>query len=270
MKSPFDALLPAEIAQRAEEVGVKKAALDAPRTLALAVLAGAFIGLGAAFSTTVTAGSTLDFGLQRLLGGATFSLGLMLVIGAGAELFTGNALIVMAAAGGRVGPGALLRNWALVYAGNFVGAAATAALVYWSGQHQMGAGAVGENALRIAAAKCRLGFAQAVALGMLCNVLVCLAVWLCLGARSLGDRLLALFFPVTAFVACGFEHSVANMYFVPLGLWIRGGAGLEELTWGRFLAGNLLPVTLGNILGGAVMVGLVYWFVYLRPARRAA
>lgn len=177
-----------------------------------------------------------------------------------------------------MGAAALLRNWALAYAGNFVGATATAALVFLAEQHALGGGAVGENALRIAAAKCRLGFGQAVALGALCNVLVCLAVWLCLGARGTGDRILAVFFPVTAFVACGFEHSVANMYYVPLGLLIRGfaagaypaAAGLEELGWGRFLAGNLLPVTIGNILGGAVMVGLVYWFVYLRPSRRTA
>jgi formate/nitrite transporter len=259
-----DALLPAEIALRAQELGQKKAAMDAPRTLVLAVLAGAFVGLGAAFSTTATAGLSIGWGLERLVAGATFSLGLVLVIAAGAELFTGNALIVMAVAGGKVGLRALLRNWSLVYLGNFAGAAGLALLVWLSGQPSMGGGAVAENALRTAAAKCRLDFVPALALGVLCNLLVCLAVWLCLGARGTGDRILAVLFPVTAFVACGFEHSVANMYFVPLGLLIGGGP--PELTWGRFLAGNLLPVTVGNVIGGAVLVGLVYAFVYLRKA----
>jgi formate transporter len=264
VNGPVDALLPAEIAARAEEAGVKKAGLDAVRTFVLGVLAGAFIALGAAFSTTATAGLTLDYGLVRLIGGATFSLGLILVIAGGAELFTGNALIVMAAANGRVGPAALLRNWAIVYAGNFAGAAATAVLVAWSGQAEMGGGAVGANALRIAEAKCRLGFGQAVALGTLCNALVCLAVWLSLGARGTADKILAIAFPITAFVACGFEHSVANMYFVPLGLLIREAGAAPDLTWSAFLLRNLLPVTLGNVLGGGVLVGLVYWFVYLR------
>lgn len=261
MNGPWDALLPAEIAARAEEAGTRKASMDAPRTLTLALLAGAFISLGAAFSTAATAGLTLDYGLVRLIGGATFSLGLILVIAGGAELFTGNALIVMAAAGGKVRPAALLRNWGLVFLGNFAGALATALLVWLSGQAAFGGGAVGANMLRIAESKVRLGFGQAAALGTLCNGLVCLAVWLSLGARSTADKILAIVFPISAFVTCGFEHSVANMYFVPLGIFLGGS---PELTWGAFLLKNLLPVTLGNILGGGVLVGLVYWFVYLR------
>jgi formate/nitrite transporter len=222
----------------------------------------------------------LPYGITRLAGGLSFCLGLILVIVGGAELFTGNALIVMAAASGKVSLGRLLRNWALVYAGNFAGALATAAVVLASGQHAFGGGAVGANALRIAAAKCGLGFGQAVALGVLCNVLVCLAVWLTLGARSVADKILAIVFPIAAFVALGFEHSIANMYFIPLGLGIKAwadpsfwsAAGLSpgdvpKLTLEAFLVANLIPVTLGNIVGGAGMVGLVYWFVYLRPAK---
>jgi len=256
----IDTLLPPEIARRAEETGVRKAALDAPATLLLAVLAGAFIGLGAAFSTTVSTEGTLGYGPTRLLTGLAFSLGLILVVLAGAELFTGNNLIIMAVASGQVTAGRLLRNWTIVYAGNFAGAAATAAVVAWAGLPE----GVAANAAALAAAKCRLGFAQAVALGILCNALVCLAVWLCLGARSSTDKILSVVFPVTAFVACGFEHSVANMYFIPLGLFLHAG---PPVTWERFLLGNLLPVTIGNVIGGAGMVGLVYGFIYRRPGR---
>jgi formate/nitrite transporter len=194
----------------------------------------------------------------------------------GAELFTGNNLVVMAWASRRVSTGALLRNWLIVFAGNFVGAGATAALVYLAGTHRAGNGAFGATALAIAHAKVQLGFTQAVALGVLCNTLVCLAVWLTLSARTTADRVLAIVPPISAFVAAGFEHSVANMYFVPLGLLITrldpdfaAAAGapdplLRTLTWGAFLGRNLLPVTIGNVIGGAGLVGLVYWFVYLR------
>jgi formate/nitrite transporter len=246
------------MAARAEEAGVRKASMDAATTLVLGLLGGAFIALGAAYSTAATAGLTPGLGTTRLVGGVTFSLGLILVIVGGAELFTGNALIVMGAAGGRVTLRALLRNWGLVYAGNFAGAAATALLVWLSGPPVL----VAENAIRIAEAKVRLGFGQAVALGVLCNGLVCLAVWLCFGARTLADKVLAIVFPISAFVACGFEHSVANMYVLPLGLLL----GAPALGWEAVLLKNLLPVTIGNILGGGVLVGGVYWFVYLRRA----
>ena len=240
-----------------------KAALDLPRTLALAVLAGAFIGLGAMVSTVTMTESSLGYGPSRLLAGLAFSLGLVLVLVGGAELFTGNALIVMAWAERRVKTDALLRNWTIVYAGNFIGASATAVGVYLSGIHDLGNGKVALTALAIASAKVSLGFEEAFFRGVFCNALVCLAVWLGFGARSTTDKILCIVFPITAFVAAGFEHSIANMYFVPMGMLLQGEAG-GALTWSRFLLGNLLPVTLGNVVGGSLMVGLAYWFIYLR------
>jgi formate transporter len=278
----LDALLPPAMAQKAEDVGVMKARLPVGRLFALAVLAGSFIALGAAVSTTAVSGWTghVPYGFVRVLGGVTFSLGLVLVIVGGAELFTGNNLIVMAWAGGKVSTTALLRNWTVSYAGNLVGALATVFLVYASGQYLLGKGVVGVAALTIADSKCALSFFQAVASGILCNALVCLAVWLSLSARTTTDRVLAVVPPITAFVTCGFEHSIANMYFIPLGLLIKATApdsfwhsvqltqgDLPNLNWQAFLLNNLLPVTLGNILGGSLLVGLVYWFVYLRRPR---
>jgi formate transporter len=269
-----DALPPREIAHRAEDVGVAKCNADTLTTFVLAVLAGAFIAMGAVFATTVTAGgSSLPYGVSRLLGGLAFSLGLVLVVVAGAELFTGNNLIAMAWAGRKVSTARMLRNWTIVYAGNFVGAIATAGLLFVSKQYTFGKGAVGEQALTTATAKTGLGFVQAIALATLCNALVCLAVWLAYSARSVADKILAIIGPIAAFVASGFEHSVANMYFIPMGLFVKTNDafvaahpvdGLSHLTWGRFLYANLLPVTIGNVIGGAVMVGVVYWFVYLR------
>lgn len=279
----LDALLPAEIAKRAEEVGARKCRLPFWLLLILAVLAGAFIALGATFSTTVSAGTigVLPFGVVRLLAGVVFCLGLILVVVGGAELFTGNALISLAWASGTVTTREVLRNWAIVYAGNFLGALATAVLLYLSAQYTFGGGAVGLAALEIARAKTALGFLQAVSLGILCNALVCLAVWLCLGARSTTDKILAIVFPISAFVAAGFEHSIANMYFIPIGLLIKtdtaflaalgkGAADYANLTWTNFFIVNLLPVTLGNLIGGVVLVGLVYWFIYLREAKAVA
>lgn len=277
----LDALLPAEMARKAENVGVAKAKLGFFRMMALSILAGAFIALGAMLATVATTGAAgvLPYGMVRLLGGFVFCLGLILVVGAGAELFTGNNLIVMAWAGRKVTTGSVLRNWAVVYVGNFVGAVATAVGIYLTAQYSFNNGAVGLNALNTANAKLQFGFVQAVMLGIFCNALVCLAVWLCLGARTATDKILAILFPITAFVAAGFEHSVANMYFIPIALFIKAGAGAEfwasvgktavdypDLTWGNFLIANLLPVTIGNIIGGALMVGLVYWFIYLRPS----
>jgi formate/nitrite transporter len=273
----LDALLPPEMAQRAEDVGVSKASMDVLTTLTLAVLAGAFIALGGVFATTALAGGgSAPWGAMRVLAGIVFSLGLVLVVVGGAELFTGNNLIVMAWASGRVSTRALVRNWVIVFAGNFAGAGATALLVYLGGTYRVGSGAFGVTAIGIAAAKLQLGFAQAVALGVLCNTLVCLAVWLTLSARSTADRILAIVPPISAFVAAGFEHSIANMYFLPLGLLVAtldpgfvAAHGLEgeahALTWVGFLVSNLLPVTIGNLIGGVLLVGLVYWFVYLRP-----
>jgi formate/nitrite transporter len=256
-----DAYAPAQIAVRVRDVGVAKATAPVLTTLALAVLAGAFISLGALFYTmTVTAtaaGPAAPFGLSRLAGGVAFSLGLVLVVIGGAELFTGNNLIAMAWAAGRVSSAQVLRNWFWVYAGNLLVALGTVALVLLAGVHQLGDGALGETAIRIARAKVSLDPVQALARGVLCNVLVCLAVWLCMGARSVTDKVLAIVFPISAFVACGFEHSVASMYFLPIGLALAPLAAADA-------AVNLALVTVGNILGGTVLVAGVYWFVYLR------
>jgi formate/nitrite transporter len=271
----LDALLPAEIARKAEQIGADKTRLDALTLFVLGILAGAFIALGGMFATTVLAGAddVLPFGVSGLLAGLIFCLGLILVIAGGAELFTGNTLIVMAWSAGLVRLRDMLPVWLIVYAGNFVGAVGTATLVFLSGQYRFGGGAVADMALRLALAKATLPFDQALFLGILCNVLVCLAVWLSFGARSTGDKVLAILFPVSAFVAAGFEHSVANMYLVPLGLFIKAGAPaavwtqigsgiaeFEALTWANFLIG-LVPVTIGNIIGGGGLVGAVYWFI---------
>jgi formate transporter FocA len=275
----LDALLPAEMAVKAEEIGVAKAGMNAVSMLALAVLAGAFIALGAAFATTVAsgAGGVLPGGVTRLLSGLVFSLGLILVVVGGAELFTGNTLIIMAWASRRLSHAALLRNWTLVYIGNFVGALGTVLLVYLSGQYSFDNGAIGAAALATGRHKTELGFMQAVVLGILANGLVCLAVWLSFSARTTTDRILSVIFPITAFVAAGFEHSIANMYFVPLAILVRTGApasfwssidatpaDYDAVNWPGFLLNNLVPVTIGNIIGGVVLVGATYWFVYLR------
>jgi len=277
----IDSLLPPEMAVKAEEIGVKKANMDPTKMFVLGVLAGAFIALGAVFANTVAAGAGAQpYGFVRLLAGLVFSLGLILVVVGGAELFTGNNLIVMAWASRKISTALLLRNWVIVYFGNFVGASATAVLVYLSGQYTFGNSAVGAAALGTANAKVGLGLGQAVVLGILCNGLVCLAVWLAYSGRSTADKILAIVPPIAAFVAAGFEHSVANMYFIPVGLFIKAGASkpfwsaigksasdYPELTWNSFVFCNLLPVTLGNIIGGTLLVGAVYWFVYLRNAK---
>ena len=270
----IDALLPGEMATRAEYVGVRKAEAPALTTFTLAIMAGAFIALGAVFATNTAAGSgTLPFGVAKLLTGLVFCLGLILVVVGGAELFTGNNLIVMAWASGKVTGLALLRNWGIVYLGNFVGSIGTALLVFWSKQYTFGGGVVGETALKVASAKTSLDFFQALALGVLCNALVCLAVWLTFSARSTMDKIASIIFPITAFVAAGFEHSIANMYFIPYGLLIKylapafvsgRGVDLVNLTWGNFLVNNLLPVTIGNVIGGGLLVAAIYWSVFLR------
>lgn len=286
----IDALLPADMATKAEAIGVKKANLDLISMFALAVLAGAFIALGAIFASTVSSGAFVvtaadgasvvvgwPTGWQRLLSGLVFSLGLILVVVGGAELFTGNILIVMAWASGKVRTRLLGLNWLVVYVGNFVGAGATAVLMLWTRQYEFSNGQLGLQALTVANTKSGLDFWQAVALGILCNALVCLAVWLTYSARSTTDKIMAIVPPITAFVAAGFEHSVANMYFIPMGMLIKATASpafwdaihktpadFANLTLANFLVRNLIPVTIGNIIGGAVLVGAAYWFVYLR------
>ncbi len=288
----IDAFPPAKMASRMEDVGIAKSKLKWDTMFALAILAGAFIGTGAIFATTVSTGlaaAGMGYGVVRLLSGLVFCLGLIAVVVAGAELFTGNNLIIMAFADKRVGLGALLRNWGIVYAGNFVGSILTAVVMFFSAQYMFAGGAVGINAMGIANAKTGLDFVPALLLGIMCNALVCLAVWLCASARSTTDKILAIVFPITAFVAAGFEHSVANMYFIPIGLFIKQfapdafwqlpalagatppitAATYANLTWYGFFIKNLVPVTIGNIIGGAGLVGLVYWYVYLRPQRVA-
>jgi formate/nitrite transporter len=261
--SIVDAYAPAEIAARVETAGVAKAHLAAIPTLVLAILAGAFIALGAALYSVVMTKSGLGFGPERLLGGGAFSLGLVLVVVGGAELFTGNSLIVFAWADGRISAGLLLRNWGLVYFGNLMGATATAALVYWSGLYAMADGAIAETTIRIAEGKLTLSPDQTFIRAILCNVLVCLAVWLSFAARSVTDKAVAVIFPISAFVALGFEHSVANMYLIPSG-WL---AGSDHITFTGY-AFNLALVTAGNVVGGGVLVALVYWLVYrVRPPR---
>jgi formate/nitrite transporter len=259
----FDCYSPREIAGRVESVGVAKANLPWLPMTALGVLAGGFIGLGALYFTVVASDSALSFATARVLGGVAFSLGLVLVVVAGAELFTGNNLLVMAWVSRRIPARRLAANLGAVFAANLLGAAGLAWLVAASGHLSMNDGAVGRTAVAIAAAKCALPFAEAFGKGVLCNVLVCLAVWLSLAGRTVADKILAVVFPVSAFVAAGFEHSVANMYFIPLALFHGGPEPGAGLNWGGFLH-NLLPVTLGNLAGGAGLVGLVYWVIYRR------
>jgi formate transporter len=262
----FDAYAPKEIAERVETIGVAKARLPLLSQIALGVLAGGFIGLGALYFTLVTSDTSLSFAVSRILGGVAFSLGLILVVVAGAELFTGNNLLVMAWASHRLTSQELLRNWLVVYLANFAGALGLVGLVYLSNDSQMNGAAVATQAVKIAAAKAALPFAEAFFKGVLCNILVCLAVWLALAGRSVVDKICAIVFPISAFVAAGFEHSVANMYFIPLGILLKDrvpASAAEQLNW-TALWTNLLPVTLGNIAGGSVLVALVYYFIYQR------
>jgi formate transporter len=265
----FDAFSPKEIAGKVEAVGVAKAHLPVLPTLMLGVLAGGFVGLGALYFTLVVSDPRLSFGVARVLGGVAFSLGLILVVVAGAELFTGNNLLVMAWADRKITTRELLRNWIMVYASNAVGAIGLAIVVYLSHHADMNQGGVGLQYVKMAAAKTALPFWEAFFKGILCNLLVCLAVWLALAGRSVTDKVLAIVFPISAFVAAGFEHCVANMYLIPLGIFLKDRAAatanidLAPLDWSGFI-GNLIPVTLGNILGGSVMVALVYYTIYRR------
>ncbi len=258
----FDCYSPKEIAERVENVGVTKANLPLLSMAALGVLAGGFIGLGALYFTVVASDPTLPFAGSRLLGGLVFSLGLILVVIAGAELFTGNNLLVMAWVSRRISTAKLLENLVVVLFANFIGAAGLAWLVSLSGHASLNGGAVGRTAIAIATTKCALPFGEAFFKGILCNLLVCLAVWLALAGRTVTDKILAIIFPISAFVAAGFEHSVANLYFIPLGIFLSP-ANAPAPNWAGLLH-NLLPVTLGNLVGGAGLVGLVYWVIYRR------
>jgi formate transporter len=259
----LDAYTPTKIAARVELSAVAKSRQSISQTVALSILAGAFIGFGALFYTLVITGSSLGFGLTRLLGGVAFSLGLILVVVAGAELFTGNNLMVMAWADRRITTLQLLRNWCIVYIGNFVGALLTVALVLGAGILSMDDGAVADQTRQIAASKLELSITESFFRGVLCNVLVCLAIWLSFAGRSVTDKILAIIFPISAFVACGFEHSVANMYVIPVAMF--GDLIVPDIQ--SFLV-QLAAVTLGNVVGGGVLVALTYWTIYVRASQR--
>jgi formate transporter len=260
-----DAYLPLEVARRVETVGVAKARMPTLPLLMLGVLAGAFIGLGSMLFVIVRSDATLGFAASQLGGGLVFSLGLLLVVVAGAELFTGNNLLVMAWADRRITTGEVLRNWVLVCAANFVGAAGLALLVFASGHTALNGGAIGRAVVRIALAKQALPAWEAFARGILCNVLVCMAVWMAMAGRSVVDKAVAVIFPITAFVAAGFEHSIANMYLMPLALLVQDPGAAQLVTWSG-MAANLAFVIAGNLLGGSVLVGLTYHVIYGRTA----
>lgn len=268
----FDAFSPAQVAERVERIGLAKARLPFLSLAMLGVLAGAFIGLGALYFVLVASDPSLGFAASRVLGGVCFSLGLLLVVVAGAELFTGNNLLAMAWAEGKLSTAELLYNWAVVCAANFIGAAGLALLVFLSGHAGMNDGAIGRATLEIAAVKTSLPFWEAFFRGALCNVLVCMAVWMTFAGRSVTDKMVAILFPISAFVAAGFEHSIANMYLIPLAMLLKAAgwalpAGGEAIGWAG-LARNLVPVIAGNLLGGSVLVALVYYVIYRRPAGR--
>ncbi len=261
MSSLTDAYAPREVATRVRDVGVTKARMDLITMFTLAGLAGAFIALGAIFFTVTVTDPTGGYGVTRLVGGLAFSLGLILVIVAGAELFTGNNLVAMAWASRLVSTRELVRNWIVVYIGNAVGAVATVTLVWAGNVDQFAGGQVGERALAIAESKAALEIPEAIALGILCNALVCLAVWLSMAGRTVTDKVLGIIFPITAFVAIGFEHSIANMFFLPYGVVLDGFESSSLITDSLT---NLGAVTIGNIIGGSLFVAGVYWLAYLR------
>ena len=266
----FDAYAPKEIAARVENIGVAKTQIPLLSLIMLGMLAGVFIGLGALYFVLIKSDPSVGFAAGQALGGLAFSLGLILVVVAGAELFTGNNLLAMAWADGKISSAALLKNWLLVCLSNFVGAAGLALLVFYSGHPAMNSGAIAQKYLAIAEAKCALPFWTAFFRGVLCNILVCMAVWMAFAGRTVTDKAIAIIFPISAFVAAGFEHSIANMYLIPMGILLKLSGGyegiFEAVSWSG-LVGNLLPVILGNLTGGSLMVGIVYYIIYLRPKR---
>ncbi|MBX7213118.1 MAG: formate/nitrite transporter family protein [Thermoflexales bacterium] len=263
----FDAYSPKEIAERVETVGVTKARLPPMRTFTLGMLAGGFVGLGGMAATMIKSDASLSPAVAQLLSGLLFSIGLILIVIAGAELFTGNNLLVMAWADRKISTGEFMRNLGLVLLSNLIGSVGLAVLVFLARHAELNGGALGETYVKIAAAKVSLPFDVAFFRAILCNVLVCLAVWMAFAGRSVIDKIAAIVFPITVFVMAGYEHSVANMYVIPLGWLLQTfggyGHGAAAITLGGFIS-NLIPVVLGNFVGGAVFVGLVYHVVYRR------
>ncbi len=266
---------PADLAQSLVKVGIGKAALPMGKMIILGMLAGIYIGFAAHLATTVCTGWGGEFfGLMKFFTGAVFSVGRMLVVIAGSELFTGNNLLTVALLNGDITMGKMLRNWVVVFLANFAGSILLAAIIWQTGL--INGTAVGDTAVKIAAAKAPLAFGPAFFRGIACNWLVCLAVMMMLAAKDIVGKIFGAFFPIMAFVAMGFEHSVANMYFLTAGYFAKGavtadyaGKTVETINWGNILVTNLLPVTLGNTVGGALLVGAVYWFVYVRGTRKA-
>jgi formate/nitrite transporter len=261
----------------ANSVGVKKATSPWLSVLVLGILAGAYIAFGGLLMTVVTfdMGSNFGIGFTKFMGGAVFTVGLMLVVIAGAELFTGNNLMVTSTLTRDITFGTMLRRWVLVYAANFVGSVLLAVIFVLSGLWKTGDGGLGAAAVKIAYNKINLTFVEALFRAIGCNWLVCLAVWMALASRQTVGKIFAIFFPIMAFVAIGFEHSVANMYLIPTGLFLNAwhavalpsGADGAIFNWGGFLYRNLLPVTIGNIIGGGIFVGMSYWGAYLMPQK---
>ncbi len=272
-------LSPSEVCKKVEETSKQKAEMPLRCLVILGILAGVYIGFGAELSTIVTHDLTehLGVGFSKFLAGSVFSVGLMLVVIGGAELFTGNCLMLGCVMQHNIKVGKLLRNWGTVYLSNFVGALFLVGIMYYSGLWKAGHLGVGAKALAIANGKANLPFVEAFCRGICCNWLVCLAVWLAVAGQDIVSKILGIYFPIMAFVASGFEHSIANMYFIPMGLLLKGNSSvvaasgltetLNNLTWSRFLIGNLIPVTLGNIVGGAFFVGGAYYSTYLRKKR---
>jgi len=270
----IDCKTPANIAATlSRTICVAKTNASFYNLIILGIFAGVYIGFGAALATLVGSDSSkfVGYGLSKILGGAVFSVGLMLVVIAGAELFTGNNLILMGVMEKRVCWSKMLSKWAIVYIANLIGSVLLVIIMYYSDLWAANDCIVGAQALKIASAKVSLTFVQALFRGIGCNWLVCLAVWMALASREIAGRIFAIFFPIMAFVALGFEHCVANMYFIPMGLFLKGtqaaaasGIDLTNLTVGTFIVNNLIPVTIGNIIGGAFFVGFLYWSVYVR------
>jgi formate transporter len=269
----FESLTPPEMVEKAIIVAENKVANRWLNTLYLAILAGMYIAFGALFASVISVGmpGVWPYGMMKLLQGLVFSMGLILVVVGGAELFTGNALMVMAWARRNITLVSLLKNWIIVYFGNFLGSLLVVLFVLLSKEYLVSGGKLGELMLSVANAKVHYGFVQALVLGILCNIMVCLAVWLTYSGKTTTDKILAIIFPITFFIAAGFEHSVANMYIIPLGILLQGfdpafinklSIDLSSLTWLSFLLRNLLPVTLGNILGGGLFVGILYLLAY--------
>ncbi|MCD8399522.1 formate/nitrite transporter family protein [Tenacibaculum finnmarkense] len=263
---------PEEIVNQTLNSSVKKVEKSFLTSLLLGILAGSFIGLGALFYTIVKSDQTYSFATKQILGGFVFSLGLILVIIAGAELFTGNNLIAIAWAEKKVSTKQMMRNWGIIFFSNMIGAISLAVMVYFSGHLDMNNGAIAETYLKMADAKCNLPFMTAFFRGILCNILVCLGVWMAMGGKTITDKILAIVFPITLFVAAGFEHSIANLFIIPLGLLIKTFSDVQITTLFLSISGmikNLIPVILGNIIGGSVFIGLMYHLIFLNNKKTA-